>query len=49
MRRISFILLVTLLASALAACGAGGDCGGCALRIERLLDAERPVLLRVAS
>lgn len=29
-------------------CGAGGDCGGCVLRIERLLAVERPVLLRVA-
>jgi bacterioferritin-associated ferredoxin len=30
-------------------CGAGSDCGGCRLRIERLLAVERPVALRVAS
>jgi bacterioferritin-associated ferredoxin len=30
-------------------CGAGGDCGGCRLRIEHLLAVERPVLVRVAS
>jgi bacterioferritin-associated ferredoxin len=30
-------------------CGAGSDCGGCRVRIERLLAAERPVELRVAS
>ena len=30
-----------------SACGAGAECGGCSLRIERLLAAERPVDLRV--
>jgi bacterioferritin-associated ferredoxin len=30
-------------------CGAGGDCGGCRLRIEQLLAIEQPVLVRVAS
>jgi bacterioferritin-associated ferredoxin len=30
-------------------CGAGADCGGCRLRIERLLDGECPVALRTAS
>jgi bacterioferritin-associated ferredoxin len=32
-----------------AVCGAGGDCGGCRLRIERVLLTERPVELSVAS
>ena len=31
------------------ACGAGSDCGGCHQRLERLLAAERRVLLRTAS
>jgi len=30
-------------------CGAGGDCGGCHVRIEQLLAIEVPVLVRVAS
>ena len=31
-----------------AMCGAGIDCGGCRVRLERLLMSERPVELRVA-
>jgi bacterioferritin-associated ferredoxin len=30
-------------------CGAGSECGGCRMRIERLLLVEQPVGLRVAS